>query len=708
MQSDAFRPVKTFPRPAVPLLMTTLVMIMFMTTAVFLSEGVAFFQPEWKAWMTDTQFFLTFGVALLLGFIYLIMAKRHFGVGIQWGWLLFFLALFVCDIVAVYLFPATVEGLNYRDQAFSITFSDMERVRFVMTFGISCFLFYCEFGVFPKTITSRRLLSLFPVIFILVGLSMIVFSLFTEMESYRILFGGIKGKFPGIHSYTNNGNSYGFVMMACIGACGYMHTKSRNHIFVILMAVFFVACVTSLSRTSWVTSIVLYLFCAIRWFCNHIKRHPWSAIFTFLWPILILVAVLVLAYTLPQDSNPFRVFIEMFNRKGGGTGNMDARVRMWNAVWTYHLAGNPLRAIFGIGDTQALFYLGAYERSAALRYAYPLHNGLLHMLISGGVIRLVSYFILVGYLFIKGIGVCGRSKVASYCMGLCIVLTVHGMSENTIFLMTDAKGIVVWFLAVFPLLVEAHLVSNESKAMSILEASRTYVAPAKIPSPLANARHAFLYMTPLAFGFLGGLELMRLSGSLLSYPFLNLMILTLGVWLAFPWAVYALSYWKHRGFSRFVGFLFLLLCGGGFYFGLINRGNLMIVIAIAAGLVGLAFLLSLFMVARIKAGIFGFFFKAVIPHLIVVALIVSAAFAFRYSSDVITSYTILAYFAGGLTLAAFLACLPKFTQFAAPFMRNWLKFDAKFIGMFARGEVKERAKDRRYYFEKVKAKTVSA
>lgn len=485
-------------------------LFLFLALGAFFVENIALISEHPHSFMNDTQFFCSLATVLVMAVGYLIVVHRNFHIGIHWGWLLFFLILFCCDVIGVFALKAESGlGVYAKDQsifAWSYDPTLMERIRYVITFGVSCMFFYMWFAIFPKVFHNVRRMHFFYWIFLCVVTASIAYSVLRERALYVDFFA--KGSFAGeFVSFTNNPNVFAWIITVGVCCCGFLNNRRTHWYYWLLMlalgAYQFIICSGTGILVSWayISAYAVYRFCV------RVRYYPWRSVLALLLYIGGFVTLIVLLTTKCLGPNNFLTKVsEALSKASFHNGAFDTRVEIRNQI--IGLMNTPIRWVFGVGDTQSLYYLGAMSQPKEAGLIFFAHSGFFHQLLSGGLVRVLAYVvILVRILYLVVILNAKKSKIAWPCLIFMGAMILHGCLENTSFLAMDTKGATLYLLVVLPLEVEKHVKIDHAEEVGAYnealkeEADKRYYQYEY--TPLQLARITFTHITPLVILGLG-------------------------------------------------------------------------------------------------------------------------------------------------------------------------------------------------------------
>ena len=423
-----------------------------------LTEGIAFFEG-WGVWFENWGYFLMCGIAFLLCLSYCVFAHIHFRVKPAWIFLILFLLLLVGNTIALAIFPKTSSlPLVASDPPAQATYvlEDLDRVRYIISFGITCFYFYIFWAVAPKCLRNSNV-----ILFVIVGLlllcfALIIYSWIVEWNQYMRFFDSNIDVFyeTNISSFSGNRNTFGAIVLFGIVSLGILQGRRHCWINYVLMALLALEEVFIFSKTCLVI-LAFYLpaFCLYR-FITTVRFHPVRSCVCLAIFIHVCIAVAI-AWIISVNTMENSFFGKLGEMLMGTIfteehGTIDARKNTWKFL--VEQLNNPLRITFGLGANNMEWLLGLCDSHGEFGYT---HNGFILQLASGGVLRSAIYLILFGYvifMYIRGF-VRHRRGTCAFLLGF-LVVHMHALTETTSFLETDGKGIMISFIFILPFLIE--------------------------------------------------------------------------------------------------------------------------------------------------------------------------------------------------------------------------------------------------------------
>lgn len=473
-----------------------------------LGEGIAYLQgfgvrfEEWGE-------FLLIALSALACLGYLVFAHVHFGVRPNWAMLAVFLLLACGNTIALCLFPSVKEGMaSVRGETFQVIYSLPlpTRLRYLLSFLVTCLFFYILWGVAPKCLKDDSVLDVLLFGSVLFFLSSIVYSWIVEWPFYESCFttGEATPLDHCLKSFTNNVNTFGCFMLYGLASVGVLHGRRHHWFNYLLMLVFTFQIFLTFSKTC-LFAAFLYWACFLfyRFFAT-VRAHPWRSSVLLGVGLFAMISLpffwRMLALKSPEGffGKSWHSLINFF--PGETAPTLSSRVEIWNECIEQYR--NPLDWLFGFGDRNAQWYLGQVQNFNNPDYCFT-HNGFILQFFTGGILRLGVYLFLLSfavYSYVKGF-VRRQRGLVPLLLGLLAFL-IHGFAETTSFLEMDTKGVLGTMVLVLPVLVG----SERSKPLAELNPARaqgaracwTYVAYLLL-SPVG----AVCASCPAIFGFAG-------------------------------------------------------------------------------------------------------------------------------------------------------------------------------------------------------------
>lgn len=473
-----------------------------------MGEGIAFLEGfgirlgEWGS-------YLLMALCAISCLGYLAFAHFHFKAKPNWLMAVLFLFLGVGNTVALCLFPSLKEGVgNVMGTTFNVVYSlaDASRVRYILSFFVSCLFFYVLWGIAPKCLRNDGILDVLLIGGVLFFLSSIVYSWVAEWSFYQSCFttGEATPLDHCLRSFTNNPNTFGCFMLYGVASLGVLQSRRHHWFNYVLMLVFTFQTLLIFSKTCLIILFLYWIFFLFYRFFATVKAHPWRSSILFGCGLVFMIA-LPFFWHLMATKSPNGFFGKSWHSlinffPGEEAPTLFSRVATWNNCFSQYKT--PLDILFGFGDQNALWYLGQVENYNVPDYCFS-HNGFLLQFFTGGVLRVAIYIFLLGYAlysYIKGFARRQKALIPLF-VGL-IVFLIHGFAETTSLLEIDTKGILGTMILVLPLLVGNEAAKRKTLQISLIplpkKSCKTYVSYLAF-APIG----AFCSLAPAVFSFAG-------------------------------------------------------------------------------------------------------------------------------------------------------------------------------------------------------------
>ncbi len=473
--------------------------ILASTLVVFLNEDIAFFEGygiRFDLWGFYLIAFSSFAVCLS----YLIFAHCRFGVKVRGSFLTLFLILAIGNAVGLLMFPKAieVESFTYLSRTYSdvrYELCDADRIRYLVSFSITCFYFYILWAIAPKCLKNDRICDVFLICGVLISLIAIAYSWATEWREYFIYFD--KNAEPTFSGFPTSflGNSNTFASLLLYGIVSTWVLQARRHCWVnyLLGFVFTLQILLVFSKTCLLLLLVFWPAYLIYRYIATVKAHPVRS--SILLGVFILgiagsiTAWWALAHAFPDGvfGNYWFHIIKLFKEDDAST--LFTRIADCNRL--FETFDSPFAYVFGLGAINMEWFLGALNGSPEGCVGFT-HNGLIYQFASGGFIRTLVYSVLLIYAlyaFVKAMAK-GQKTAFPLCLGFLLMLG-HGFSETTSFLEGNAKGVLGVLTLIYPVLIP---MVNERKPV---------IGKMPVRSSRVWTLSGFYYVSPLfAFGSL--------------------------------------------------------------------------------------------------------------------------------------------------------------------------------------------------------------
>lgn len=443
-----------------PYLLMFLLSALMLAFSCVLQEGIAFYRQR-GAEFTAAEYWLFFAIAAFLLLLCYALAIYYWRLRIRWGWAIFFFAIALGNSLAIWLFPAAVSGSVTRYwgevQAYSYSLGEMTRVRYHLDYLQACFLFYYLFAMLPHLLRSRR--AFLPVFYGIIAFALVAigYSFFKDAAVYRVFFDRNRPADASVYasSFFGNRNTYGTALLLGILSTAYVHIDRRYFWNYLLIGFQFFMLLFVFSKTALTLAIAFLLsFFLYRFFDNLAQGRRFKAIFLFL---LVLAGAATFLYLDAQnlflrgsvfDKLLASLRTSLSSYKSEGLKN---RTEIWNACLAFQKT-HPLALWLGVGEQNDYLLLAAMFGEPFGRLFFE-HNGLIHQLFAGGLLRLACYAFIVCLFVYKNIAaIAKREKMGWISFLLLLTILAHGIVETTSLLMPDTKGVVLLYMTL-PLFV---------------------------------------------------------------------------------------------------------------------------------------------------------------------------------------------------------------------------------------------------------------
>ncbi|HIU44761.1 MAG TPA: O-antigen ligase family protein [Candidatus Enteromonas pullicola] len=448
-----------------PYLLLLLLGLMSVSVGAYFEEAIAFFNTPNYVLMDDVEFFLTMAACLASMALFLIVAIRKGSLKANYLFIGLFGLLIASNAVGLLAFPSSIDGFTHHldgtKTAFSYSIDAMDRVRFMILFVVGMGYLYVLFCVLPQLLKDGRSLMFLFYAAAFVSFFAIAWSIGMEWPIYAKYF-SIKTEVTAsvyVSSFFYNRNLFG--MMLVIGICSliFIHNHHPHWWNFLLISILFTELFFVISKTSILIALLAAFAFLIYRFVLTIRLHWRRNLITLFFFLAAPLAVFLLGFYKTLGEN--FIFSKMVDNlllafEGTDAGSVKSRFDIWYAS-IMMLSDSPIRWIFGVGESNFGYLLGKMfdiDKPSAGGIFYA-HNGFVHVLCSGGVVRLAVYlFLLVYFLYVAFKAFRRHSKSAFPCLVFFVGFLIHGMAESTAFLMTDTKAFMIVLMAYVPLLAD--------------------------------------------------------------------------------------------------------------------------------------------------------------------------------------------------------------------------------------------------------------
>lgn len=246
-------------------------------------------------------------------------------------------------------------------------------------------------------------------------------------------------------SFFDNKQTFGMFLFVAFIVSFLGLTLTKKKIYIAFALVFFAMLFVCSSRTSLLACVVFVLIMLVQLFRSNRKLAVSVSLFVGLFVILV--------WTVPS-LNRFVSEVLLDTEK-----TVDARERIWDGAFQAMRGG---KILFGYGEGNVALAIGGIDEDLIGN----AHNGLIHVFVTGGLIKFVLYVCVV----INGLRSIRRiyrhnGVLANVLFAAVIGLIAFSMGESLVFLDTSSPCIVASIVGVaFPMAVDSYYKHGEEKA----------------------------------------------------------------------------------------------------------------------------------------------------------------------------------------------------------------------------------------------------
>lgn len=671
-------------------------------------ENIAFMNTPNNAFNNDLEFFLLLGVNVAVNFYLLHLLKKYFSFKISIFPLVLFLLALIGNVISLALlsnpFKASLPsawGNSNVDISFGI--DNMAKIKYGLLFGLACYYGFMIFSVFPKVIKSSSSFTWLFYVGVFVCLFSIVYSLVTEWDIYVAFVTQKDGYVSSSHASScyNNRNTFGTLLLLGIACLALIQSKRHSFINYLLMFAFYIELFFALSKTSIIIATVFIVGFLLYRFIIMIKPHPVRTIIGTLLIIGVVSCFLCFGLFKTFGEDSFFVtmldnFVHAFNI--GDNLTFTARTKIWETIVSL-MKDSPLAIIFGYGEYSSLNILSAiFSKDPNGSGYFYAHNGIIQLIVSGGLVRLAIGVILVIIFLYKTIkNAVNHNRSAVTFILVFIAFCIHGFSESTFFFPSDTKGMALCFLVMLPCLVDYESKEKDSNSEKVTVRLKFE------PSILSKTSLIVSLLLPI-FVFMG-----PFFGNISSFP--NKYFPSPGLYFSITCLVsipylficlYLFSFLDRKRAILYKVFSILLICGS-ILLNLLLNDEIFFISSLA-----LEALVIIFAFIRCNKYTFGHnnkgFFLSLLYLLIFLVIFGLVDFGYLYFPNYIDqsspSYVTYLAFLNMYLYFIYLSLLPK--SMVRPLNMNLLLFEYKLEYFFSKIGIKVECKNEKYYLGKRK------
>lgn len=692
MEKTLNKPVKSFlKKPNIPYLGLCIWTIFTLCLGAFFVETLAVINDPVTSWMNDVEFYLTLSATLINLVCYIIFAHKFIRICFNVPFFVVFLILFICNLVALLLFPteinATVPRLHSGTLDISYYLPMGDKIRYMFTFGVECIYLYMFFVFFPKVFRNKRAVNIVMHLVIFACLVAIIYSLCVEFNVYSQYNEADldPAKIKSAVSFTNNRNTFGFYILLGILAAAYLNSNCHRFYYWFFILLFYVEQYFIISKTALIISNVLVIAYVVYRYFRTVKIH---AISSSIWLLVLALAIAIISLLIfmpiGDDVRFFRNIKSGFDYAmfGSKSRTLYARLEIWNYSFT-SLFDKPTEYLLGIGKGNYGWYFGmiAHSTSVPVEQGFA-HNGFVQMFCEGGVVKLLAYVGIIGYMvYISIQNLKSKSRGSTFTLLIMLTILIHGWFESTNFMRVDTVGIVIYAMCFLPALVDYNCAKHPEIEETLIEEakeiqrSRIYVER----TGASSGTLAFVIFAPIAIAFLGTIHGWNLLGFGEAYDSLYVY---LGIGIMFllePITYFHIGYMgKLRKPIELINFI--IVCG---CVAVIFAFPDLIGMSIALGVTTLIFLITFGLslhARRLQKGGY-FFYKVYLPYLAICGVLAGFSGLFTVFMDTmyLTKYALVAIaLVDVICLICINVYLPTSRRFAYPLSGLMRKFELRY------------------------------
>ena len=447
-----------------PYALIFLTIFISVSIGAYMLENIAFMNTPNNLFNNNLEFFLLFGVAIVVNLYLLFLIKRYFSIKPNIFPLIIFSIAFIANLIALFILPnplnLTVNDFNGGDMNISYSLDVMGRIRYAILFFVACYYAFMIFSIFPKVIKSSNTFLWLFYVGVAICLFFMIYSYVKEFDVYVYMIKktpDYKGP-EYVSSCFNNRNTFGTLMLMGICATAIIQSKRHSVINYLFMFSFYVELFFILSKTSIIISTIFLIVFLIYRFAITIRHYPIRTSLFAIFVIGCVVASICFGALKTFGENSYFVtmlnnFIDAFTLSNKLT--FTSRTKIWESCIKI-MKGYPNSIVFGVGEyvTNNILSMifGSDPSGTAIFYA---HNGPIQELVSGGVIRLLILSIMIFIFLYKLIKNAVNHNKSAITFLLCFfALFAHGFTESTYFFPSDTKGMALCFIFMLPMLVD--------------------------------------------------------------------------------------------------------------------------------------------------------------------------------------------------------------------------------------------------------------
>ena len=333
-------------------------------------------------------------------------------------------------------FSINTYDINGEPIVASVELSDTHILFF--TFEIVAILLFVYIGVFifPKRFQSVWPIKIFGYAIFFLCFTLAIHSYIIETAKYpAFLKALIECDESGLsanstYSVILNQNSLGMVLLVGILFCLINHSLSKHRWFYFPLAIYFyLNMIFTCCRTALAIAPILFFIYVYFVLIHTMKKNPSLNAFFFVFVTLVLIATTtVVLLSILSEGKYIEYFYNLY-KIFANYSSMEYRERIWSNTYQILAQTVPMSLIFGRGFgtmNQMVLAMNGFKK-----WLFPTHNGYLNLLAEGGLLYLLSYIALLGYIVsivVKNYRVNPRAAVA-LTLGLS-AFAIYSLNET--------------------------------------------------------------------------------------------------------------------------------------------------------------------------------------------------------------------------------------------------------------------------------------
>ena len=434
-----------------------------MALVCFFLENVAFLSDNPMGGLSfQSLMFMGGAILITLGF-YLI--KEHVANKMKADWVLLpaFIILFAISLVAIWTNPESYEFYNSEADVTSIvTLSVQNKIVYSFQALVVFLSIYCICFVFSRFKVKTGKLLWIAIIAMIVIFGLCVYSFFKDRNIIDcIKTGSVSAITRGARSIFYNENNFALILLIGI-LCAFIvkyHKKKWGWLWAVIAVFAGFLVLTTSTLNIIVCGVAILLFAIVEIIYNfknklYIRATIGTSLLLFVFAGASIGISVCVANKVQIVETILRLFQQTIFDKDVGT--FSNRTNIWKGVIEL-VRDNPLRLWFGYGHGASKAVLNGWGTSMIDRPDLrSCHSGLLELLLSGGIVTVALYSLVILYFFYCAIRLFIRKERHFVCVyGLCaICMLLHDSFESTHMLEMSTLGMIVTVLFFMPILIE--------------------------------------------------------------------------------------------------------------------------------------------------------------------------------------------------------------------------------------------------------------